>query len=113
MASFRPDGLAETPPVLPPKPGSHEASRINTPSTAGHWNNLPTAGPGPFDHGRAVPGSGVEPAAAPVAAAAASSIPDPGDMWLPQVLQDKSYVFPKCQKRNVDTIRCFDADPFV
>ncbi|KAH7160163.1 hypothetical protein B0J13DRAFT_540541 [Dactylonectria estremocensis] len=72
MASFTPDLQAPTPPVLPPKPGSHETSRIATPNS--------TAFPPQSDLGNR-----------PVAAVAAVpvAIPDPGDQWLPQVLQDK------------------------
>ncbi|PCD22787.1 hypothetical protein FGRA07_04157 [Fusarium graminearum] len=61
-----------TPPVLPPKPGSHEASRIATPASAG----VP-----PPSEGR-IPSNNVNPAP--------TSIPDPGEQWLPQILEDKS-----------------------
>ncbi|KAM0437451.1 hypothetical protein ACHAPT_001813 [Fusarium lateritium] len=74
MSSFTPELQGATPPVLPPKPGSHETSRIATPT--------PTAGPAPFDTGRNRVSSSVH--------AAPTSIPDPGDQWLPQILQDKS-----------------------
>lgn len=71
MASYTPDISAQAPPVLPPKPGSHETSRIATPTSA-----LP-----PSDAERRVPGTVAPPP---------TSIPDPGDQWLPQLLQDKS-----------------------
>ncbi|KAI1057822.1 hypothetical protein LB506_000059 [Fusarium annulatum] len=61
-----------TPPVLPPKPGSHETSRIATPTSSG----VP-----PPSEGR-IPSNTVNHAPA--------SIPDPGEQWLPQILQDKS-----------------------
>ncbi|KAH6996667.1 hypothetical protein BKA56DRAFT_666860 [Ilyonectria sp. MPI-CAGE-AT-0026] len=72
MASFTPELQAQTPPVLPPKPGSHETSRIATPNSV--------AFPPPPDAGSRLPGAV---ATAPVA------IPDPGDQWLPQMLQEK------------------------
>ncbi|KAH6895151.1 hypothetical protein B0T10DRAFT_208642 [Thelonectria olida] len=75
MASYTPELQGPTPPVLPPKPGSHETSRIATPNSAGL--PPPPDAPGPSRM------SGVV-AAAPI------SIPDPGDQWLPQILEDKS-----------------------
>lgn len=77
MASYAAELPDSTPPVLPPKPGSHEASRIATPASAA----LPVFD---ADRGR-VPGA--------MAPAPPPSIPDPGENWLPQFLQDKSYVF--------------------
>ncbi|KAH8735426.1 hypothetical protein BGZ61DRAFT_440224 [Ilyonectria robusta] len=72
MASFTPELQAQTPPVLPPKPGSHETSRIATPNSV--------AFPPPPDAGSRLPGA---------VAAASVAIPDPGDQWLPQMLQEK------------------------
>ncbi|RGP74926.1 hypothetical protein FLONG3_5898 [Fusarium longipes] len=72
MASFVPEVQVATPPVPPPKPGSHEASRIATPTSAGV--------PPPPE--RRVTSSNLN--------TAPTSIPDPGDQWLPQILQDKS-----------------------
>ncbi|PNP80266.1 hypothetical protein FNYG_06342 [Fusarium nygamai] len=72
MASFAADMQGATPPVLPPKPGSHETSRIATPTSSG----VP-----PPSEGR-IPSNTVTNAPA--------SIPDPGEQWLPQILQDKS-----------------------
>ncbi|KAI8724829.1 VPS37 C-terminal domain-containing protein [Fusarium sp. LHS14.1] len=74
MATYTPELQGATPPVLPPKPGSHETSRIATPTSI--------AGPGPFEPGSNRVSSSVN--------AAPTSIPDPGDQWLPQILQDKS-----------------------
>ena len=74
MASFASELQGATPPVPPPKPGSHETSRIATPTSAG----VP-----PPSEGR-IPSNNVNPAP--------TSIPDPGDQWLPRILQDKSYV---------------------
>ncbi|KAL6868952.1 hypothetical protein ACO1O0_000275 [Amphichorda felina] len=76
MASFTPGphDSSSTPPVPPPKPGSHEASGISTPTTAS--NNTSST------DGRPLPTS--------VAPPQPPSIPDPGDQWLPQLLQDKS-----------------------
>ncbi|KAH7257423.1 hypothetical protein BKA59DRAFT_508315 [Fusarium tricinctum] len=71
MASFAAELQGATPPVLPPKPGSHETSRIATPASAG----VPPPCEGRF------PSNNVNPAP--------TSIPDPGDQWLPQILQDK------------------------
>ncbi|KAF4947229.1 hypothetical protein FGADI_10537 [Fusarium gaditjirri] len=80
MASFAADMQVATPPVLPPKPGSHETSRIATPTSSG----VP-----PPSEGR-TPSNTVNHASA--------SIPDPGDKWLPQILQDKSYVISQSQE---------------
>lgn len=76
MASFAAELQGATPPVLPPKPGSHETSRIATPASAG----VPPPSEGRF------PSNNVNPVP--------TSIPDPGDQWLPQMLQDKPYVIP-------------------
>jgi hypothetical protein len=72
---------SSTPPVPPPKPGSHDASRISTPTTTQSPrpppSNLPEAAGGP---------------AAQAQIARPPEIPDPGDQWLPKYLEDKSYV---------------------
>ncbi|KFA75416.1 hypothetical protein S40288_06792 [Stachybotrys chartarum IBT 40288] len=75
MASY------STPPVLPPKPGSHDASRTSTPAAA------PGLPPTDFERpprGSRAGGGDAHSQAPPPA------VPDPGDQWLPQVLQDKS-----------------------
>ncbi|KAM5524648.1 hypothetical protein FOXYSP1_00691 [Fusarium oxysporum f. sp. phaseoli] len=72
MTSLAADMQGATPPVLPPKPGSHETSRIATPTSSG----VP-----PPSEGR-IPPNTVNHAPA--------SIPDPGDQWLPKILQEKS-----------------------
>ncbi|KAF4338251.1 nuclear pore [Fusarium beomiforme] len=72
MASFAAEMQGATPPVLPPKPGSHETSRIATPTSA----SVPSPSEGRF------PSNTVNPVP--------TSIPDPGDQWLPQILRDKS-----------------------
>ncbi|KAF4967625.1 hypothetical protein FZEAL_10509 [Fusarium zealandicum] len=77
MASFTPELPGATPPVLPPKPGSRETSRIATPTS--------TAALPPFNAERPG-GNRMASSANPTPA----SIPDPGDQWLPQTLQDKS-----------------------
>ncbi|KAF9767923.1 hypothetical protein IL306_014863, partial [Fusarium sp. DS 682] len=87
IASFAAEMQGATPPVLPPKPGSHETSRIATPTSA----SVP-----PPSEGR-IPSNTVNPAAA--------SIPDPGDQWLPQILQDKSYVIPQPNKNATLTLK--------
>ncbi|KAK7416079.1 hypothetical protein QQX98_005407 [Neonectria punicea] len=76
MASFNPELQGQTPPVLPPKPGSHETSRIATPNSVAFQQPPDAERPG----GSRLPGTVM---AAPV------DIPDPGDQWLPQILQDK------------------------
>ena len=79
MASFLPDAHASTPPELPPelppKPGSHDASRISTPPSG-------AGGPGPESSDRRPAQAQAQQAPLP--------IPDPGDHWLPQMLEDKS-----------------------
>ncbi|KAI1107665.1 hypothetical protein F4804DRAFT_329075 [Jackrogersella minutella] len=89
------------PPVPPPKPSSHEASRLGTPST----NNSPRPAPPVPDENylRSIEAKGKSPAhidtsgliPAPTAMTAGfngerESIPDPGEQWLPRVLEDKS-----------------------
>ncbi|OLN94314.1 hypothetical protein CCHL11_02903 [Colletotrichum chlorophyti] len=76
------------PPVLPPKPGSHETSRIGTPITSS--SPRPGAGPGSGQDG--VSGVRGHPPQqfAGLEIARPESTPDPGDQWLPRVLQDKS-----------------------
>jgi hypothetical protein len=94
MASFPADsGPSATPPVLPPKPGSHEASGISTPTPYGS-----ATGPGSYnvtsssDFATQGQQGGQDPNAAYPTKQQAPSIPqDPGEHWLPQVLEDKSY----------------------
>ncbi|ROW18007.1 hypothetical protein VPNG_00395 [Cytospora leucostoma] len=84
------DIYSNTPPAPPPKPGSHEVSRLSTPITTQsprpppplpdqqQLSELPeTAGAG-----------GAQQAQAQVARP--QEIPDPGDQWLPKILEDKS-----------------------
>jgi hypothetical protein len=95
MASFPADsGPSATPPVLPPKPGSHEASGISTPtpygSGAGPGGYNVTSNPGYSAQGQQ---GGQDPNAFCATEQQAPSIPqDPGEHWLPQTLEDKSYV---------------------
>jgi hypothetical protein len=84
MASYTPDPTS-TPPVPPPKPGSHDASGINTPTTAGYPPPVTTS------EGRQLPSAVAPPP---------NQIPDPGDQWLPQILQDKSYVVTTRPRRS-------------
>jgi hypothetical protein len=120
MASYTPDihGAAATytpPPPPPPKPGSHshDATRISTPPppsgfVTGHGHRgsrILAASPSPpsgspatgpyanppvpqYDGGHAPP----FPRAGGDDAAQEAELQDPGDHWLPQILQDKSYV---------------------
>ncbi|KAF3075667.1 hypothetical protein CFAM422_001935 [Trichoderma lentiforme] len=98
MSSFPPDSHAPTPPILPPKPSSQEPSRIGTPASGAPPpppSSLSEAGqqyraaviPGGISSSSA---AGATPPPLPSVARAAAEIPDPGDQWLPQVLQDKS-----------------------
>ena len=108
MSSFPPDSHAPTPPILPPKPSSQEPSRIGTPTSG-----APPPPPSSLSEaGQQYRASVLSSAAAGAGAAAAATpplppppppvssttraaeIPDPGDQWLPQVVQDKSCVFP-------------------
>ncbi|KAL7930886.1 hypothetical protein V8C35DRAFT_311642 [Trichoderma chlorosporum] len=94
MSSFPPDPHAPTPPILPPKPSSQEPSRIGTPASGAAPappSSLSEAG----QQYRAAVTPGFSSAAGPTpppapAVARAAEIPDPGDQWLPQLLQDKS-----------------------
>ncbi|KAI0889482.1 uncharacterized protein GGS22DRAFT_185062 [Annulohypoxylon maeteangense] len=84
------------PPVPPPKPSSHEASRLGTPSAS----NSPRPPPpipddtlardsqGKGKSSASIDASGLIPA--PIAGGEHESIPDPGDQWLPKILEDKS-----------------------
>ncbi|KAL7927408.1 hypothetical protein ACQKWADRAFT_308167 [Trichoderma austrokoningii] len=104
MSSFPPDFHAPTPPILPPKPSSKEPSRIGTPATGAapppppstlseagqQYRSSVIAG---LDAAAAAAGGGGVPTPPPpptAVTARAADIPDPGDQWLPQVLQDKS-----------------------
>lgn len=85
MADYGSDAPSATPPVLPPKPGSHEASGISTPTTYGS-NGLPLPS-----------GSAADPSLSSTPAGTGefhqvAGPPDPGDHWLPKILEDKSYV---------------------
>lgn len=97
MASYTPELQApgSAPPPPPPKPGSHDATRISTPTTIGDAASVIPGAPTPYG---AASGSFPPPSSGPAGSAAATQqpvdVPDPGDQWLPQILQDKSYVFP-------------------
>ncbi|KAK7719576.1 hypothetical protein SLS64_001753 [Diaporthe eres] len=78
---------SNTPPAPPPKPGSHDVSRMSTPI------NTQSPGPSPLPDQQQhsdLP----EPAGIPVSqqaqVARPQTISDPGDQWLPQFLEDKS-----------------------
>ncbi|KAH0432607.1 hypothetical protein CcaCcLH18_06353 [Colletotrichum camelliae] len=80
---------APPPPSLPPKPGSHDTSRIGTPVTSnsprpGTGSGINSEGPGGAHGSLAHQQAGLE-------FARPEPVPDPGDQWLPTVLQDKSY----------------------
>ncbi|KAF3764904.1 hypothetical protein M406DRAFT_292138 [Cryphonectria parasitica EP155] len=82
------DIYSNTPPAPPPKPGSHEVSRIGTPTTV----NSPRPAPPLQDYHQH---SDLPEAASLTAAQQAQishpqAIPDPGEQWLPGFLEGKS-----------------------
>lgn len=84
------DIYSGTPPAPPPKPGSHEVSRINTPIATQSPRPAP---PVPTDHQQQH--SDLPEAAGLTASQQAQivrprDVPDPGDQWLPRYLEDKS-----------------------
>ena len=82
---------SNTPPAPPPKPGSHDASRMGTPATTQSPRPPP---PIPDQHSNLPEAMGGATAQAQITRP--ESIPDPGDQWLPKFLQDKSCVlFPR------------------
>ncbi|KAM0259551.1 hypothetical protein ACHAQJ_003277 [Trichoderma viride] len=98
MSSFPSESHAPTPPILPPKPSSQEPSRIGTPATGAAPPPPPSTLSEAGQQYRSSVIAGVASTAAagptppplPPATARSADIPDPGDQWLPQVLQDKS-----------------------
>lgn len=89
MATSGPrDDHAATPPVPPPKPGSHDASRMGTPSGLVPPPPPPPAAGADYE----IPGNalGDVQSVAANAPPLAEVGPDPGDTWLPALLQDKS-----------------------
>ncbi|KAI2629371.1 hypothetical protein GGS21DRAFT_492304 [Xylaria nigripes] len=94
------------PPVPPPKPSSHDVSRLGTPLTNSPRPPPPVPDPvhsGGIDNmgisnGRLPPTTTDASGLIPAPAAALSGIPrqqhepipDPGDKWLPKILEDKS-----------------------
>ncbi|EON96866.1 hypothetical protein UCRPA7_7579 [Phaeoacremonium minimum UCRPA7] len=76
---------SNTPPAPPPKPGSHDASRMGTPATTQSPRPPP---PIPDQHSNLPEAMGGATAQAQITRP--ESIPDPGDQWLPKFLQDKS-----------------------
>ncbi|KAM3508048.1 hypothetical protein MY11210_006896 [Beauveria gryllotalpidicola] len=101
MAGYHPDQGA-TPPAPPPKPGSHETSRMATPSGAGISSSVPPPPPPPPGYGNygAHEPSQLQHVQAADAEAAVQQqqqqldvpqpMPDPGEGWLPEMLQHKS-----------------------
>ncbi|RYO73866.1 hypothetical protein DL766_010624 [Monosporascus sp. MC13-8B] len=86
-------GSPTSPPLPPPKPSSHDASRLGTPSLPSSprqapsrdngWNSAEKKGKAP-----AADASGLIPAQA--RNIRSQPPPDPGEQWLPRVLEDKS-----------------------
>ncbi|GKT82836.1 hypothetical protein CT0861_05523 [Colletotrichum tofieldiae] len=81
-----------SPPVLPPKPSSHETSRIGTPTTSNSPRPSTGTGTGTGPDVNSAGGGRMHPAHQPAGLEFAQPEPvsDPGDQWLPNVLQDKS-----------------------
>lgn len=81
------DVYSNTPPAPPPKPGSHEVSRLGTPATSA---DSPRPAPPAPDHHSDLPEAAGLTAAQQAQIARPQAIPDPGDQWLPRFLEDKS-----------------------
>lgn len=84
-----------TPPAPPPKPSSQEVSRRNTPAGTQPWPPPPhpqqqetfgTSGGTPKDQ------QSMQQARFPEGAHAQQQLQDPGEQWLPKILEDKSSV---------------------
>ncbi|RKU42700.1 hypothetical protein DL546_006227 [Coniochaeta pulveracea] len=77
---------SSTPPVPPPKPNSHETSRISTPTLGSNSPRPPPPPPDAREHPsdlQTIPGgSSLQ--------QQQQQIPDPGETWLPQYLEDKA-----------------------
>ncbi|KAM3561714.1 hypothetical protein MY1884_002249 [Beauveria asiatica] len=103
MSRYHPDQGA-TPPAPPPKPGSHETSRMATPSGAGSSSSVPPPPPPPPGYGNyganeplqlqhvqaADAEAGVQQQQQQQQLDVPQPMPDPGENWLPEMLQDKS-----------------------
>ncbi|KAM3436112.1 hypothetical protein NHJ13734_005270 [Beauveria thailandica] len=102
MSRYHPDQGA-TPPAPPPKPGSHETSRMATPSGAGSSSSVPPPPPPPPGYGNYGANEPLQLQHVQAADAEAAGVqqqqqqldvpqpmPDPGENWLPEMLQDKS-----------------------
>ncbi|KAK8088591.1 hypothetical protein PG997_003552 [Apiospora hydei] len=78
------------PPIPPPKPSSHEASRLGTPATTQSPRPPPIPDSGKDGNRRSMvtDSAGLIPAARQVQPP--EEIPDPGEQWLPKILEDKS-----------------------
>ncbi|KAI5462991.1 hypothetical protein BGZ63DRAFT_353115 [Mariannaea sp. PMI_226] len=88
MDSYTPEPPSATPPVLPPKPGSHETSRLATPKSADfHYPPPPPPPQQQLADGDRLAGANRN---SGFVADVPEAIPDPGDQWLPKILEDKS-----------------------
>ncbi|KAK7940804.1 uncharacterized protein PG986_013191 [Apiospora aurea] len=78
------------PPIPPPKPSSHEASRLGTPATTQSPRPPPIPDSGKDGNRRSMvtDSAGLIPAARQIQPP--EEIPDPGEQWLPRILEDKS-----------------------
>lgn len=86
------DIYSNTPPAPPPKPGSHEVSRINTPTAANSPRPAPRI-PEQQELSDLPEATGLT-AAQQAQVARPQDIPDPGEQWLPKFLEDKSCASP-------------------
>ena len=91
-----------TPPAPPPKPSSQEVSRRNTPAGSQPWPPPPPPNQGAFGSY----GAGAEdPQLSQQARISyAQHIQDPGEQWLPKILEDKSYVTLPALSRNANSL---------
>lgn len=104
MSGYHPDQSA-TPPAPPPKPGSHEASRMTTPGTSSSsvppppppqhpgYSSYSTYEPSQLQQVQTMDAEGqVGGSAAQQQLEVPQPMPDPGEGWLPETLQDKPCV---------------------
>ena len=81
---------SHTPPVPPPKPGSHDVSRISTPGLS------QSPAPPPLPEAPSRSSDLYHASNIGLQVTQPEPIPDPGDQWLPRYLEDKSCVASPC-----------------
>lgn len=101
------DIYSNTPPAPPPKPGSHEVSRINTPTATQSPRPAPPVPDHQQQHSDLPEATGLT-AAQQAQVARPQDIPDPGDQWLPRFLEDKSCVFLSLSPAIRNTIHTYN-----